>query len=55
LAEVCLGRDLTAMVTKNADHHDGVGGVRRSDDGDVRRLLLGSARGLDAVNLEEAN
>ena len=55
MAEVCLERDLTAMVTKNAHHHDGVGGVRRSGDGDVRRLLLRSACGVDAVNLEEAN
>ena len=45
----------TAMVTKNAHHHDGVCGVRRSDDGDVRRLLLRSACGVHAVNLEEAN
>jgi hypothetical protein len=55
LAEVYLGRDLTAMVTKNAHHHDGVCGVRRSDDGDVRRLLLRSAHGVDAVDLAEAN
>jgi hypothetical protein len=55
LAEVYLGRDLTAMVTKNAHHHDGVCGVRRSDDSDVRRLLLRSACGVHAENLEEAN
>jgi hypothetical protein len=55
LAEVYLGRDLTAMVSKNADHHDGVCGVRRVCDGDVRRLLLRSARWVDAVNLAEAN
>src|ERR1700730_19460888 len=55
LAEVYLGRDLTAMVTKNAHHHDGVCGVRRADDGDMRRLLLRSAHGFDAVDLEEAN
>jgi hypothetical protein len=55
LAEVCLGRDLTAMVTKNAHHHDGVCGVRRSDDGDLRRLLPRSADEVDAADLEEAN
>jgi hypothetical protein len=55
LAEVYLGRDLTAMVTKNAHHHDGVRGVRRFDDGNVRRLLLRSARGVGAVDLAEAN
>jgi hypothetical protein len=55
LAEVYLGRDLTAMVTKNAHHHDGVCGVRRSGDGDVRRLLLRLACGIHADNLEEAN
>jgi len=55
LAEVYLERDLTAMVTKNAHHHDGIGGVRRSDDGLVRRLLLRSACGVHAVDLEEAN
>jgi hypothetical protein len=55
LAEVYLGRDLTAMVRKNAHHHDGVCGVRRSDDVDVRRLLLRSAHGVDAVDLAEAN
>jgi hypothetical protein len=55
LAEVYLGRDLTAMVTMNAHHHDGVYGVRRTDDSDVRRLLLRSACGVHAENLEEAN
>jgi hypothetical protein len=55
LAEVYLGRDLTAMVTKNAHHHDDVCGVRRSDDGDVRRLLLRSAQRVHAVDLAEAN
>jgi hypothetical protein len=55
LAEVYLRRDLIAMVTKNAHHHDGVGGVRRSDDGGMRRLLLRPACGVAAVDLEEAN
>jgi hypothetical protein len=55
LAEVYLGRDLTAMVTKNAHHHDGVCGVRRSNDGGVRRLLLRLAHGVRAVDLAEAN
>jgi hypothetical protein len=55
LAEVYLGRDLTAMVRKNAHHHDGVCGVRRSDDVDVHRLLLRSAHRVDAVDLAEAN
>jgi hypothetical protein len=55
LAEVYLGRDLTAMVTKNAHHHDGVCGVCRSDHGDVRRLLHRSACGFKAVDLEKAN
>jgi hypothetical protein len=43
------------MVTKNAHHHDDVCGVRRSDDGDVRRLLLRSAQRVHAVDLAEAN
>jgi hypothetical protein len=55
LAEVYLGRDLTAMMRKNAHHHDGVCGVRRSDDVDVRRLLHRSAGGVDAFDLAEAN
>jgi hypothetical protein len=55
LAEVYLGRDLTAMVTKNAHHHDGVCGVRRFDHGDLRRLLLRSAHEVNAVDLEKAN
>jgi hypothetical protein len=55
LAEVYLERDLTAMMRKNAHHHDGVCGVRRSDDVDVRRLLLRSAHGVDATDLAEAN
>jgi hypothetical protein len=54
LAEVYLGRDLTAIMTKNAHHH-GVYGVRRSDDSDVHRLLLRSACRVHAENLEEAN
>jgi hypothetical protein len=55
VAEVYLGRDLTATVTKNAHQHDGVCGVRRVCDGDVRRLLLRSACRVDAVDLEKAN
>jgi hypothetical protein len=55
LAEVYLGRDLTAMVTKNAHHHDGVCGVRRFDHGGVRRLLPRPAYEASAVLLEEAN
>jgi hypothetical protein len=55
LAEVYLGRDLTATVNKNADQHDGVCGVRRVCDGDLRRLWLRSACPVDAGNLEEAN
>jgi hypothetical protein len=55
LAEVYLGRDLIAMVTKNAHHHDGVSGARRTEHGDLRRLCLRPACQVDAVNLEEAN
>jgi hypothetical protein len=55
LAEVYLGRDLIAMVTKNALHHDGVCGARRFEHCDVRRLCLRPACRVDAVNLEEAN
>jgi hypothetical protein len=55
LAEVYPGCDLTATVTKNAHHRDGVCRNRRSRDGNVRRLLLRSACGPEAVNLEEAN
>jgi hypothetical protein len=55
LADVYLACDLAAMVTMNAEHRDGVCGNRGSRDSNVCRLLLRSARGLDAVNLEEAN
>jgi hypothetical protein len=52
---VCLARDLTAMMTRNAHHHDGARGVRCSGVGDVRRLLLRPARGFGFINVEEAN
>ena len=55
LAEVYPRCDLVAMVTKNAHQHDGACGNRRCRDGNMCRLLLRSASGLDAVNLEEAN
>jgi len=52
---VYLACDLTATVTKDAHHHDRACGDRRARDGNLRRLLLRSARGLDAADLEAEN
>jgi len=55
LAEVYLGCDLPATAAKDAHHHDGGCGSVRARDSNVDRLLRRPARGLNAVNLEEAN